>query len=121
MFQENNLVGYYSIFFQDDALEKLRWHPQNHYSGCRLKEQVYVTHFIIVIFTSRNAKTKFGFDSLNMEFQSYVMDLVKKMGLLFFGQFWTKLVHCVSTGGCVFEESPSPTFKTRAHHMKGLQ
>ena len=75
LFQENNLVGSnYSISFQNHALEKLRWHPQYHYSGCRFKGQVYVTHFIIVIFTSRNAKIRFGFDSLNMEFESYVMD-----------------------------------------------
>ena len=31
-----NLVGWYPIFFQVHALKNLRWHPQNHFSGCRL-------------------------------------------------------------------------------------
>ena len=37
---EKDLGGCYPIFFQVHALENLRWHPQNHFSGCRLNEQI---------------------------------------------------------------------------------
>ena len=35
-----NLGGSYPIFFQVHALENMRWHPQNHFSGCRLKRRL---------------------------------------------------------------------------------
>ena len=33
---DKNLGGCYPIFFVGHALKNLRWHPQNHFTGCRL-------------------------------------------------------------------------------------
>ena len=34
--EKKNMCGCYPIFYQLHALENLRWHPRNHFSGCRL-------------------------------------------------------------------------------------
>ena len=52
---EKSLSGCYPILFQVYALENLRWHPQNHFSGCRLnglmsKNNLFEVMLYIVIY-----------------------------------------------------------------------
>ena len=59
---EKNLGGSYPIFFQVHALKNLWWPPQNHFSGCRLKECVttVLLFFLYCVFVMCFWKKKVG-------------------------------------------------------------
>ena len=52
--KKKNLGGCYPIFFQLRALENLRWHPQNYFSGCRSKGLVESKNILALEWSYRN-------------------------------------------------------------------